>query len=122
MLRLFSGEPVLRWMPNGGVAVALRSAWTSVFLYGMAISLKAAMAPGHEWSFDLTECRSLVSETIPWLGAIFAGSYVALYTRFASQWAYLSEVYNQIMAAAVQNPPAGVSRRPKRSTRGRRGS
>ena len=37
-----------------------------------------------------------IADTVPWLGAIFAGVYVALYARFASQWSYLAGVYNQI--------------------------
>jgi len=40
-----------------------------------------------------------VSKSIPTFGAIFAACYVALYSRFSSQWTYLANVYNQIKAA-----------------------
>jgi hypothetical protein len=39
---------------------------------------------------------------MPWCGAIIAGVYAGLYSRFSSQWTYLAGLYNQIMAAAVQ--------------------
>jgi hypothetical protein len=41
-------------------------------------------------------------ETLPWIGAIFAFTYLALYTRFASQFNYLAGAYNQIVAVRAQ--------------------
>jgi hypothetical protein len=109
MIHHLSCEFVLKKMPNGGTAVLLRSAIISLGLYLAAIALKSRIAPGATWHFDLTVFRSLIAETIPWFGAIFAGVYVALYSRFASQWNYLANLYNQIMQTAVQNPPNGIS-------------
>ncbi|MBI3897619.1 MAG: hypothetical protein HY308_04890 [Gammaproteobacteria bacterium] len=37
-------------------------------------------------------------DIIPTLGTIFAASYFGLYARFASQWSYLANLYNQIKA------------------------
>ena len=110
MIRHLSCEFVLKRMPNGGTAVLLRSTIISLGLYLIAISIKSRVTPGTTWYFDLVSFRVLIAETIPWFGAIFAGVYVALYSRFASQWNYLATLYNQIMQAAVENPPKGISR------------
>jgi hypothetical protein len=109
MIRHLSCEFVLRRMPNGGTAVLIRSSIISLFLYLIAIALKSRIAPGATWHFDSAAFRMLIAETIPWFGAIFAGVYVALYSRFASQWNYLASLYNQIMQTAVANPPNGIS-------------
>ncbi len=109
MIRFISFEFVLKWMPNGGKAVLVRSCLITLWLYVLAISLKSRVEPGATWQFDLNALRALVSDTIPWIGAIFAGVYVALYSRFASQWSYLANLYNQILQAAVQSPPDGIS-------------
>ncbi|HGM6066464.1 TPA: hypothetical protein ACKP39_000108 [Stenotrophomonas maltophilia] len=109
MIRFVSFEFILKWMPNGGTAVLVRSCLITFWLYALAISLKSRVVPGATWQFDLNVLRELVSDTIPWIGAIFAGVYVALYSRFASQWSYLANLYNQILQTAVQNPPKDVS-------------
>ena len=109
MIRLLSCEFLLKKMPNGGTAVLLRSAIISMAVYLAAIALKSRIAPGSTWQFDMNSLRSVVAETIPWFGAIFAGVYVALYSRFASQWNYLASLYNQIMQSTVESPPAGIT-------------
>ena len=109
MIRHLSCEFVLKRMPNGGTAVLVRSTIISTFLYFVAIAIKSRIMPGATWHFDVMTLRALIAETIPWFGAIFAGVYVALYSRFASQWNYLASLYNQIMQTAVENPPDGIS-------------
>ena len=109
MIRHLSCEFVFKRMPNGGTAVLIRSAIISVYLYLIAIAFKSRIAPGATWHFDPTAFRALIAETIPWFGAIFAGVYIALYSRFASQWNYLASLYNQIMQAEMGNPPNGIS-------------
>jgi hypothetical protein len=96
-------------MPNGGTAVLLRSTLISIGIYLLAIGLKSRLAPETTWGFDSNAFRGVVAETIPWFGAIFAGVYVALYTRFASQWNYMAGLYNQIMQSTVENPPANIT-------------
>lgn len=110
MLRYLSCEFVLKWIPNGGTAVLIRSFFISFGLYLIAIAFKSRITPSATWHFDSNVFRALIGETIPWFGAIFAGVYVALYSRFASQWNYLASLYNQIMQATVENPPDGVSK------------
>lgn len=109
MIRYLSGEFVLKRMPNGGTAVLLRSLIISVVLYTAVVVFKARITPGASWAFDWAAGRAILADTVPWFGAIFAGVYVALYSRFASQWNYLASLYNQIMATAVQHPPDGVT-------------
>ena len=109
MIHYLSGEFILKKMPNGGKAVLIRSAIISLGVYIVAIAFKSRVSPGATWQFDVTALRAVIAETIPWFGAIFAGTYVALYSRFASQWNYLASLYNQIMQTSVENPPAGVS-------------
>lgn len=109
MIRHLSCEFVLSKMPNGGTAVLIRSTIISFGLYLVAIALRSRIAPGATWQFDMVALRTVIADTIPWFGAIFAGVYIALYSRFASQWNYLANLYNQIMQAAVQNPPSGIS-------------
>lgn len=109
MIRFLSFEFILKWIPNGGTAVLIRSCLITAWLYVLAISLKARVEPNATWQFDFSSLRELVANTIPWIGAIFAGVYVALYSRFASQWGYLATLYNPILQTAVQNPPEGVT-------------
>jgi hypothetical protein len=45
-----------------------------------------------------------VRDDIGWVGAIFAATYAALYTRFSSQWSYLAGLYNQLMATQIATP------------------
>jgi hypothetical protein len=104
-LSAVSGEFFLDWRANGGVVVFLRALWTSLCVYIPTIFLKEVIRPGHLWEPDCDAFRRAVVDTIPWFGAIFAVTYAALYTRFASQWAYLAGLYNEIMTAQVRNPP-----------------
>jgi hypothetical protein len=92
MIHYLSGEFLLKKMPNGGTAVLIRSGIISLGLYFAAIAIKSRIVPGATWHFDLTQLRLIVADTIPWFGAIFAGVYVALYSRFASQWNYLASL------------------------------
>jgi hypothetical protein len=52
--------------------------------------------------FDKSQYFHDLPATLPWIGAIFGFTYVALYARFSSQFAYLAGVYNQIMATQAQ--------------------
>ncbi len=100
-LEIVSGEFVLRFMPNGGKAILLRSTIVSAIFYILAVGIKSYSAEGAILSFSAVQFWNEVGETIPWFGAIFGGSYAALYTRFSSQWSYLADLYNQQMSAAL---------------------
>jgi hypothetical protein len=76
---------------NGGAVIGFRSAVVSAFIFGLALG----MAKVCDWCGVPTESL----QPIQWFGAIFAATYFAFYSRFASQWAYLAGVYNQIKEA-----------------------
>lgn len=84
--------------------MATRAAWLTFWIFGAAFLLKTSLAEGKTLDFDLRQGAADFAEIIPWLGAVFAGVYVALYTRFASQWNYLAALYNQIVEAQLAMP------------------
>lgn len=102
---MVSGEFFLRCRPNGGGVVLARSLYVTLFIYGIALALKSYTTTGATFGFSLPELFHQINSTIPWAGAIFAGVYVAFYTRYSNQWSYLASTYNQITAAKA--PLAG---------------
>lgn len=102
IVQLLSGEWMLNSRPNGGTVIFLRALWVSALVYSAAIVVNVFLS-----------CPSRCSEALPLIGqasrssflpfaaGTFAFAYTALYARFASQWSYLANVYNQIMTAKV---------------------
>lgn len=84
---------------NGGDVILLRSTLTAICIYLPIVGLKSILDPKSVFCFDVTEFRILAADSIEWFGAIFGAVYVALYTRFSSQWQYLASLYNLIKAA-----------------------
>ena len=84
---------------NGGAAIFVRSTLIASQIYFVVLALKNGIDPELTWTFSEVELRRQLIDTLPWFGTIFAGVYIALYSRFASQWTYLANVYNQIKAA-----------------------
>jgi hypothetical protein len=93
-----SGEKLFDYWkrPNGGTVIFLRWVWVSAIIYVIALSLRSFFISAYPWCIDFWAFWHSLAETIPWLGAIFAAVYAALYARFASQWSYLAGEYNQI--------------------------
>ena len=83
---------------NGGAVIFLCTVMMSIGLYAAVIAITQAIDPTRTLHFSLLEFRLALGSTIPWFGAIFAGIYASLLTRFASQWHYLANLFNQIMA------------------------
>lgn len=104
LLHFASAEFLLKERPTGGGVVFARATWTALFTYACAVALKESLPPSSKMEFSAAQLRLAVADTLPWLGAIFAGTYAAFYTRFQSQYAYLASLYNQIMATQVQCP------------------
>jgi hypothetical protein len=98
VVAVVSGEKLFDcWKrPNGGTIIFLRSVWVSAIIYVIAVSLRSLFISAYPWRIDFWAFWHSLAETIPWLGAIFAAVYAALYARFASQWSYLAGEYNQI--------------------------
>jgi len=101
-VHLVSFEWLLDSRANGGDIILLRSLLIALAVYLLAIGIKHGIDPTRIASFDLRELQLEVGRTIPWLGAIFAAAYVALYARFSSQWMYLADVYNRIKEAEAR--------------------
>ncbi len=105
LVYILSGEFALAGRPNGGTAVFLRSLWVTLLIYLLVLPIKSYCSKGAVFQFSAAQLRIEVGETLPWVGAIFAGAYAAFYSRFAAQWSYLASLYNQIMAACVVLTP-----------------
>jgi hypothetical protein len=88
--------------PNGGSVVLARAFWSAGLVYAATLILRDVLDPTRGWAFSTHEARQRVFTTLPWFGAMFAGVYASLYTRFASQWTYLAGLYNLIKAAEVR--------------------
>ena len=79
--------------PNGGEIVFLRALLIALLIYLLYIVANQCLGPQGTPSGRPV----LVPTGLPVFGAIFAAVYFALYSRFASQWTYLSNLYNQII-------------------------
>lgn len=102
VLYLGSGEFLLDERPNGGTVIFLRAVITATVIYALALAIRARLAPEATWCPSGSAARVLIHDTVGWFGAIFAATYAALYARFASQWAYLANLYNEIKSAEVR--------------------
>lgn len=101
LISALSGEFLLRHRPNGGTAVFLRSIWVTTLIYLLVIPIKSYCGEHAILQFSAHQLKIEIGETLPWLGAIFAGAYAAFYSRFAAQWNYLATLYNQLVATCV---------------------
>jgi hypothetical protein len=106
-----TGEFLLKGEANGGTVVFLRSVLTATLLFVVSIAVLSLLKTGFHSSVDWALLAFNARDKIEWAGAMFAGSYAALYSRFSSQWNYLAGVYNQLMAAQAQAPLNGDKER-----------
>jgi hypothetical protein len=65
----------------------------------LALIFRNLLDESRTWQFSIVELKTQMFVTFHWFGTILAASYAALYARFASQWTYLANLYNQIKAA-----------------------
>ena len=105
-----ASEWLLTWLgiANGGGVVIIRAGLATLFIYSIALVLRNTLDPERLWVFSSCELKLQIANTIPWFGAIFAATYAGFYARFASQWTYLADIYNQIKSveASTQCPNA----------------
>lgn len=103
LLSVISGEDLLRRFPNGGAIILTRALGTSIVIYLATLIIKTGLEP-YNSAFDfLTGMHTEFKQTIQWLGATFAAVYVGLYSRFASQWTYLSGQYSLIQSVELSS-------------------
>lgn len=91
---------------NGGSIIILRTVLTTTWLFLVILILRNLLDPERTGVFSMEEFRVQLIEIGPWFGGIFAGTYTALYARFASQWTYLANLYNQIKAVEARKGPS----------------
>ena len=102
--KALSGEWMLKNKDNGGSLILLRSIYISVILFSLSIAVYEITHPDTVWEPCLKSLISAIHENLTWFGVFFGGVYVSLYSRFASQWSYLSNLYNSIkQASCVEN-------------------
>ena len=103
---------------NSGGMIFARAVWVSV-LCTLAIVLGRLLCVANDGWCTPGRVSPLPNSSCDWIGfarhevghifnaygsvllAAFAGSYTALYARFASQWEYLADLYNQIKAKQI---------------------
>lgn len=103
-LAILDGEWVLRFLPNGGTAVIVRTVQLSTLAFLLAIGVDSYLDPKAHLAFDWAQFLATVKAHLTWFGVLFGGIYVALYSRFSSQWSYLAGLYNSLMQLECQEP------------------
>jgi hypothetical protein len=93
VLRVVTRETLLKGGKNGGAVVTARATSVTIVLFLPAFMLS--------WVVAREPFLPHFVERLSWLAAIFAASYTAFYARFASQWGYLANLYNQISQAEL---------------------
>lgn len=88
--------------PNGGDIILLRALLIALLIYLSVIGVKNLLDPERGFSYDGEELRKQIGATLHWFGALVGSIYAALYTRFASQWRYLANLYNKIKEAEAK--------------------
>lgn len=86
---------------NGGDVILLRALVIAMEFYAIAIVLGLFDSSGGltlSWNAFWTE----LPKHSQWFGPIIAAVYAALYARFASQWSYLANLYNQIKGSEIR--------------------
>lgn len=103
VIEFASGEFIVTRLKksNGGAVIVIRSLLSSVIIFLVIILMLNLIDPMKLSAFSITEFRKNIVVDFPWFGAIFAFMYVGLYSRFSSQWSYLSNLYNQIKQVEV---------------------
>lgn len=103
MHSFLSGEWYLAdgYVPNGGSAVVVRSAWVTSWVMLTVLTVWNILKPCEVCTFQREILAKDLIALAPWTGAVFGGVYLAFYARFAAQWTYLANLYNQIKQAEV---------------------
>lgn len=103
LFKMLSGEFILDHCPNGGGVIILRTLICSLVLFLAATGVHEFLDPKAVLRFDADDLGKAAHKNFEWFGAIFVAVYVALYSRFSSQWSYLAGVYNQICQSRAES-------------------
>jgi hypothetical protein len=96
IINFLSCERMLKNKDNGGGVIFLRSLIISSTIFLLVIAFLNIIDTEKKFSFDYEVLSCHIIDKFEWYGAIFAATYIALYTRFSSQWSYLANLYNLI--------------------------
>ena len=100
VISFLSGEWMLNHgRPNGGDVVVFRTLWVGALLIAVLAVVKALEStgalPGAAWDKAIGMMQGSDGPVV------FGAVYLAFYARFASQWTYMANLYNQIKQAEV---------------------
>ena len=119
LVHYFSAEWLLNRRPNGGDVIFARALLVATWGYALALLSYNVLDPQRTCVFNPRPCVFHLDELLDqivnnfhWFGTVFAAVYVALYARFASQWTYLANLYNQIKGAEVRMSRDWANRKP----------
>jgi hypothetical protein len=84
ILKWATFESLLDKRPNGSTLIVVRSIYTSVVIYRVALGLSNLIDPRNSRAFSLTALRRQVVETGTWLGPLLCATYASFYSRFSS--------------------------------------
>lgn len=94
---------MLKNKDNGGGVIFLRSLIISSIIFLSVITFLNVIDTEKKFSFNHNILSKDIIDNFEWYGAIFAATYIALYTRFSSQWSYLANLYNLIKQTSATN-------------------
>ena len=97
LLNFLTTEWIFKFVPNGGVAVLLRTLFT-----GSIMSILVLLMYKYSYEYFKNEpCDCVCFFFSHWwkFCGVYAAVYTSFYARFVSQWTYLSNLYNQIKNA-----------------------
>lgn len=86
---------------NGGTIIFLRALAITLTITAIAMVLNNLINPKLILPIKWINFRQQIVDLSPWSAALFAGAYLALYTRFSAQWSYLANLYNMIKQAEI---------------------
>lgn len=94
---------------NGGDVVILRAIWVTVYITALTLWLRNGLDEYRGCHFSSSVLLADLKELSGWIAAAFGGIYAAFYSRFAAQWSYLANMYNQIKQAEVTQSDLTIS-------------
>jgi hypothetical protein len=103
IVSFISAEYLLHSMDNGGSVIVLRSIIVSTILFLISLLVNILLIIDSDYQLSCAQLRHDIKDILPWYGIYFGSIYVALYSRFASQWTYLSNLYNSIKQASCSD-------------------
>jgi hypothetical protein len=99
-----NGEVLLARWANCGTVIAARAIWSSIVVALSALLVWNLVNPDRILEFNLRELRLQILRGLPWFSTVLAATYAAFYTRYASQWSYVAQLFNSIKTAECALP------------------